>query len=191
MQTLCQLSSFSFTCFCIFCICYFVFSRNLVAVQTVVRRLASRAPNVACSPLPCLEINDHDATQCILINCHDNPTIMPLLRQMPSSFGERNLRGQQLNWCTTSVLSYSEVGTQSVPWFSICGYFPINSFCFPSIYPDCSRRSQKTLFALSYACFVLYSYQSLHCEKWSVMDCNWESKMGGGATAPGLRLTLD
>ena len=68
---------FSFTCFCIFCICYFVSSQNLVPVQTVVRRLASRAPNVACSPLPCLEINDHDATQCILINCHDNPTIMP------------------------------------------------------------------------------------------------------------------
>ena len=68
---------FSFTCFCIFCICYFVSSQNLVPVQTVVCRLASRAPNVACSPLPCLEINDHDATQCILINCHDNPTIMP------------------------------------------------------------------------------------------------------------------
>ena len=102
--------------------------------------------------------------------------------------------GKEPAWWPTVKLSYSEVGTHlghSVPWFSICGYFPINSFCFPSIYPDCSRRSQKTLFALSYACFVLYSYQSIHCEKWSVMDCNWESKMGGGATAPGLRLTLD
>ena len=111
--------------FLLFCI--FALSRNLVPVQTVVGRLASRPPNVACTPLLCVKINDHDATQCILINCHDNPTIMPL-RQIPLSFGTDTNWGEKWSIVKLLVISYSDARTQSVPW-----YFSFNSFYFPWI----------------------------------------------------------
>ena len=62
---------FSFCCFGIFCICNFVFVLKLA--DGVVRDWHRAPQMLLCSPLLCVKINDHDATQCILINCHDKP----------------------------------------------------------------------------------------------------------------------